>query len=69
MEVPDALAVDLSDRARRGVGRGSSGCRDLATGRGIASKLNVIVVGKTGVGKSYVGKSYVGAALAQRGGS
>jgi DNA replication protein DnaC len=54
----DACLEDIRCDPGRGLDRAI--IRDLATGRWILSKLNVIVVGKTGVGKSYVG-----AALAQ----
>lgn len=54
----DACLEDLRCEPSRGLER--SLARELATGRWITSKLNVIVVGKTGVGKSYIA-----AALAQ----
>jgi len=47
-------------RVEPGRGLDKAQLRDLATCRWVASKLNVIVVGKTGVGKSYIA-----AALAQ----
>ncbi|MCB9703893.1 MAG: ATP-binding protein [Myxococcales bacterium] len=54
----DACLEDVRCDPGRGLDRAI--IRDLATGRWILAKLNVIVVGKTGVGKSYLG-----AALAQ----
>jgi DNA replication protein DnaC len=54
----DASLEDVWHDAGRGLDKAV--LRDLAAGRWIVNKRNVIVVGKTGVGKSYLG-----AALAQ----
>ena len=56
--VPGASLEDV--RCSPGRGLDKAVLRDLATCRWVREKLNVIVVGKTGVGKSYLG-----AALAQ----
>ena len=58
LTVSDATLENVWCDPGRGVER--SQLRDLATCKWIRNKLNVIVVGKTGVGKSYLG-----AALAQ----
>jgi DNA replication protein DnaC len=59
----DACLEDV--RCEPGRGLDKAILRDLSTGRWIESKLNVILVGKTGVGKSYLAAALTHAACRQ----
>ncbi len=57
--------VHIDYHIGRGRGLDKAMLRDLATGRWIESKLNVILVGRTGVGKSYLAAALTHAACRQ----